>query len=70
MTKPNIETPLPDKVYDFIEEQNLDFNLGNIVKNIMRFRKSGSVDNLLKARWFIEREIRTTEEYEKNRSNC
>ena len=70
MTKPNIETPLPDKVYDFIEEQNLDFNLGNIVKNIMRFRKSGSVDSLLKARWFIERELKYAERIDMNRSNC
>ena len=70
MTKPNIETPLPDKVYDFIEEQSLDFNLGSVIKYTMKFRNSGDVDNLLKARWFIEREIRKTEEYDKNRSNC
>ena len=66
----NIETPLPDKVYDFIEDSLLDFNLGNVIKYTMKFRNSGDIDNLLKARWFIEREIRTTEEYEKNRSNC
>ena len=66
----NIETPIPDKVYDFIEDSLLDFNLGNVIKYTMKFRNSGDIDNLLKARWFIEREIRTTEEYEKNRSNC
>ena len=70
MTKPNIETPIGDATYKFIEDSLLDFNLGNVIKYVMKFKNSGSVDNLMKARWFIEREIRKTEEYDKNRSNC
>jgi hypothetical protein len=43
---------------DFIEAKNLNYNLGNAVKYITRADHKGSrVQDLEKARWYIEREI-------------
>jgi hypothetical protein len=43
---------------DFIEAKNLNYNLGNAVKYITRAGLKGSrVEDLQKAKWYIEREI-------------
>jgi hypothetical protein len=43
---------------DFIEAKNLNYNLGNAVKYITRSdHKDNRVQDLEKARWYIEREI-------------
>ena len=43
---------------DFIEAKNLNYNLGNAVKYITRADHKGNrVQDLEKARWYIEREI-------------
>ena len=43
---------------DFIEAKNLNYNLGNAVKYITRAdHKDNRVQDLEKARWYIEREI-------------
>ena len=43
---------------DFIEAKNLNYNLGNAVKYITRAdHKDNRVQDLKKARWYIEREI-------------
>ena len=45
---------------DFIEAKGLDFNLGNAVKYISRAGKkdpSKKVEDLEKARWYLNREI-------------
>lgn len=47
-------------VMDFIEEQELNFARGNIVKYTSRAGKKDptkEVEDLLKARWYIDREI-------------
>jgi len=47
-------------VMDFIEEQDLNFARGNIVKYTARAGKKDptkEVEDLLKARWYIDREI-------------
>ena len=43
---------------DFIEAKNLNYNLGNAVKYITRAdHKDNRVQDLEKARWYIDREI-------------
>jgi hypothetical protein len=43
---------------DFIEAKNLNYNLGNAVKYITRAGLKGDrVEDLQKAKWYIEREI-------------
>lgn len=43
---------------DVIEAFNLGYTLGNAVKYIVRAGKKGSaIDDLRKARWYIDREI-------------
>lgn len=58
------------EVIDFIEDKELNFNLGNVIKYVARCgRKKTSgksaetkaLEDLKKARWYIEREIATRE---------
>ena len=58
------------EVIDFIEDKGLNFNLGNVVKYVARAghkKSSGksmdakTLEDLKKARWYIEREIATRE---------
>lgn len=47
---------------DFIEAKGLNFNLGNVVKYVTRAgRKDNRLEDLKKARWYLDREIRNTE---------
>ena len=46
------------EVIDFIEAKGLGYNLGNVVKYIARAGKKGStLEDLQKARWYLNREI-------------
>lgn len=46
------------EVIDFIEDQRLGFNLGNVVKYVARAEDKGNtLEDLQKAKWYIEREI-------------
>ncbi len=56
---------------DFIEAKNLNFNLGNVIKYVSRCGLKSSaalsddekaLQDLKKARWYIEREITRREE--------
>lgn len=49
------------EVIDFIEDQNLNFNLGNAVKYISRAGKKDPAkfrEDLEKAIWFLNRELK------------
>lgn len=49
------------EVIDFIEDKRLGFHLGNAVKYIARAGKKDpgkAVEDLEKARWYLDREIR------------
>lgn len=47
---------------DVIEAFGLGFNLGNAVKYVLRHRSKGSaLEDLRKARWYLDREIATWE---------
>jgi hypothetical protein len=46
----------------FIEDQQLDFHLGNVVKYICRAKHKGNeYQDLLKALWYLERHIKNLE---------
>lgn len=52
------------EVIDFIEDKGLGFNLGNCIKYIARCHlkhKDNPVEDLKKARWYLDREIRNME---------
>ena len=47
---------------DFIEDQNLNFSRGSAIKYIVRAgHKDDELEDLKKARWYIEREIERLE---------
>lgn len=63
-TSGNIET------IDFIEDKELNFNLGNVIKYVARAGRKKSkgksmelkaLEDLKKARWYIQKEIETRE---------
>ena len=56
------------EVIDFIEDKGLNFNKGNAVKYIARAGKkdtSKEIEDLKKAQWYINREIKRLEVLEK-----
>jgi len=71
MTEPDKDVPTVDPVnhpphykvggietIDFIEAKGLGYNLGNVVKYLTRAdHKGNKVQDLEKARWYLEREI-------------
>jgi len=51
---------------DFIEDKGLNFSRGNAVKYIVRAgHKENELEDLKKARWYIDREIKRLEVDEK-----
>ena len=54
---------------DFIEAKKLDYHLGNVVKYVSRAGKKDpakKLEDLKKARWYLEREIGRVQDGEKN----
>lgn len=50
------------EVIDFIEDQGLNFNLGNVVKYVTRADHKGNrTEDLQKAKFYLEREIERAE---------
>jgi len=46
------------EVIDYIESWNMDFNMGNAIKYISRHKLKGKpLEDLLKAKWYVERMI-------------
>jgi|TARA_R110000765_G_scaffold330590_1_gene421340 hypothetical protein len=55
-----------DNLYEaikVIEAYNLNFSLGNVIKYVLRAGKKNSdtIEDLKKARWYIERQIENLE---------
>jgi hypothetical protein len=47
---------------DFIEAKDLNYRLGNVIKYVARTGKKGDpIEDLKKARWYLDREISTRE---------
>jgi len=63
VTKDDINHPAHYKsggieVIDVIEAFNLNYHLGNVVKYLLRAgRKNDALEDLKKARWYLDREI-------------
>lgn len=58
------------EVIDIIEDYNLNFCLGNAIKYILRAGKKGNKsEDLKKAIWYIEREIKNAETKENSLGN-
>ena len=54
---------------DFIEAKGLNYHLGNVVKYVSRAGKKDpakKLEDLEKARWYLEREIGRVQDGEKN----
>lgn len=52
------------EVIDYIEDQNLNFHLGNVVKYVSRAGKKDkdkTIEDLKKARWYLDRYIEKLE---------
>lgn len=57
-TKPN-HYPQGYDVIDFVKDNELNFNEGNVIKYVVRARKKGShIEDLKKAKDYLEREIK------------
>lgn len=50
------------EVIDFIEDQNLGFIDGNVIKYVCRFRHKNGLEDLKKAKWYLERLISNMEQ--------
>lgn len=55
------------EVIDIIEDYNLGFNLGNVIKYVLRANKKGHlIEDLKKAKWYLEREIENCKSFTKD----
>lgn len=54
------------EVIDFIEDQKLDFRAGNVVKYVCRHGNKNGLEDLKKARWYLDRLIKEMELKEDN----
>ena len=63
-TKPNHYKSLTIDVITFCMVNNLDFMQGNVIKYVCRYRKKGGIEDLKKARDYIDRLI----EFEKKKN--
>ena len=56
-TSPTHYSKLSIEPWDFIYENRLDFFEGNVVKYICRWKEKGGIEDLQKARTYLERLI-------------
>lgn len=48
------------EVIDIVEAYNLDFLEGNIIKYVLRYKKKNGIEDLEKAKWYLEKLINKT----------
>ena len=56
-TKPKYYKLQNIEVFDFIDEFQLNFNIGNVAKYIARYQNKNGIEDLEKAQVYLEREI-------------
>ena len=56
-TNPKHYTDLKIEPIDFIEANELSFCIGNVVKYVSRYKRKNGLEDLKKARWYLDREI-------------
>ena len=49
------------EVIDFLEDKKLDFRIANVVKYVIRYPFKNGLEDLKKARWYLERVIKELE---------
>lgn len=49
------------EVIDFIESHNMNFNEGNVIKYTARHKHKNGVEDLKKAKWYLDRLIENYE---------
>lgn len=54
---PHYKSPNGIEVIDIIEAFGLGFHDGNVVKYLLRWRQKGGLQDLHKARWYLDRFI-------------
>lgn len=50
------------EVIDFIQDQKMSYEEGNVTKYICRYKMKNGIEDLLKARWYLNRLIEKEEE--------
>lgn len=68
VNRPSHYTDGKIEVIDFIEDKKLGFHLGNTVKYVARAGKKNpekTIEDLKKARWYLDREINRLEQLTK-----
>ena len=45
------------EVIDFIEDQQMDYKEGNVIKYVSRYKYKNGLEDLLKAKWYLQRLI-------------
>ena len=45
------------EVIDYILDQKFDYLEGNVIKYVSRYRNKGGIEDLRKARWYLEKLI-------------
>ena len=45
------------ETYDYIASKSMSYAQGNIIKYVTRYKLKGGLDDLLKARWFLDKLI-------------
>ena len=56
---PHYQSDAGIEVIDVIEAFNLTYHEGNVLKYLLRWRKKGGKQDLLKAQWYLNRFIET-----------
>jgi len=54
---PNHYTQGNIEVIDFIEDQQMDYKEGNIIKYVSRYKFKNGLEDLEKAKWYLQRLI-------------
>ena len=49
------------EVINFIESHKMDFNEGNVIKYVTRYKHKNGLEDLKKARWYLDRLIQSIE---------
>lgn len=57
VNRPRHYTSRDIEVIDIIEAWEMNFHLGNVVKYVLRHKEKNGLEDLKKARWYLDREI-------------
>ena len=61
INKPNHYNQGNIEVSDFIIDQNMNFLEGNIIKYVSRYKTKNGIEDLKKARWYLNKLIEANE---------